>query len=525
MIKKTSTFIPVIALSIASTVQAQSRSETITVNQGILSGTTDGRVSSFKGIPFAAPPVKERRWKPPAPPRGWLGTRDATKFGPACIQPRLHGDDSEQSEDCLTLNIWKPAKVSPGVKLPIMFWIHGGAYTVGSGSMPIYDGTHFAEHGVILITANYRLGALGFFSHPALTSEDRNGYLANFGIMDNIAALKWVKENASSFGGDPENITIFGESAGGVSVNILMTAPVASGLFAKAISESSFGRIPLNPIRGDQPLTGEKIGLALAAKYGITGVGPDAATALRDLPPEKVAAIFNGGGKSDSLPSAMPVIDGKIVLESPYDAFVSGRENKVPLIIGGNSWEASLIPKVKAEPSEALDRFGALRPTILKIYPGSEVDKAQDSKTDVAMTEPNRSYAFLHSQHGQKSYTYYFSYVPEKLRKSLHGAPHGGEIPYVFGNLPKIETAFYDVTLPKATPQDRSISDAMISYWTNFARTGAPGTFAGKHWQSISPNNFFMEFGPSHAQPQPHFKQRQLDALEKAPDTVRLPSL
>ncbi|MBX7430720.1 carboxylesterase family protein [Mycobacterium sp. Y57] len=264
---------------------------TVEIAQGSVRGVTEGGVTSFRGIPFAAPPTGELRWRPPAPPASWNGTLDATEFGPSCIQGRYSGQQPvAQSEDCLTANVWTPDGTAPGANLPVMVWIYGGGFSIGSSALPDYDGTNFAERGVVLVSFNYRLGRLGYFAHPALTAEDPDGELGNYGLMDAIAALQWVQANIGALGGDPDNVTIFGESAGGMTVNYLMSSPRSQGLFDKAISQSGFNRLPMPPIRDGGPASGEQQGTAFAESLGITGAGPDTARALRDLPADTVWA-------------------------------------------------------------------------------------------------------------------------------------------------------------------------------------------------------------------------------------------
>jgi para-nitrobenzyl esterase len=243
---------------------AQAAPDTVKVVQGALHGAVAGDVASFKGIPFAAPPVGDLRWRPPQPAKPWAGMREATEFGPQCMQMRQVTPDVKESEDCLTLNVYTPANFKPGAKLPVMVFIHGGSFTSGSGSLFLYDGSHFAQRGVVLVTVNYRLGRLGFFAHPALTAEQPGAELANYGMMDNLAALKWVQANIAAFGGDPKNVTAFGESAGGILINDLMASPKAQGLFAKAISESGFGRIPGLPMT-----QAEKAGVTYSEGLGV----------------------------------------------------------------------------------------------------------------------------------------------------------------------------------------------------------------------------------------------------------------
>jgi para-nitrobenzyl esterase len=391
--------------------------------------------------------------------------------------------------------------------------------------MPIYDGSEFARRGVVLVTINYRLGLLGFFAHPALLAEPHEEGTGNFGVMDAIAALRWVRTNIAAFGGDPRNVTVFGESAGGQMVNALMTSPQASGLFQRAISQSAFNRVQWRTMRGTEGDTAERIGIEFARSQGIQGSDAQAAQALRALPAQRVGGIRIGGGTSGTLPLALPMVDGRVLTEQVLDAFTAGRAAKVPFITGSNGWEASLVPSVAKRPENTLAALGAVRGRVEKAYAGASLaDMALDVKTDVSSTEPVRQFARLHAANGQKAFAYHFSYLPKSQRDSLHGTPHGGEIAYVFGNLGDREVRFYDVVHPPATPQDRAISEAAITYWTNFARTGEPGSVAGVAWPTIGADDAFLEFGPETFSLRPHFRQRRLDALERAPQRVRLPA-
>lgn len=300
----------------------------VQTSAGILLGETRNGISSFKGIPYAAPPVGPNRWRAPQPLAAWQDERDATKFGADCAQmgwPRNGKEISKSSaEDCLYLNVWKPATTAVSTKIPVMVWIHGGGFVAGSGRESDSSYTQFAKNGVILVTINYRLGRLGFFAFPALSKEQQNEYTANYGYMDQIAALTWVKQNIAAFGGDPANITIFGESAGGVSVQSLLTIPSAKGLFQKAIIESGGGRDgvltgrPINKENADKyyPVSAEQIGLNFAKKHGIEGDGNAALQKLRLLP---VAEIVDGGQESDGPGGALtysgPILDGKLVMK------------------------------------------------------------------------------------------------------------------------------------------------------------------------------------------------------------------
>ncbi|HVY02725.1 MAG TPA: carboxylesterase family protein [Caulobacterales bacterium] len=483
------------ALAALSATNALALPDKIKIAQGALQGVTDDGVTSFKGIPFAPPPVGPLRWAPPQDPPKWKGVRAATSFGPSCTQATVRADTTS-SEDCLYLNVWSAA-ANAKAKLPVMVWIYGGAFVMGSSSYPTYDGARFAKQGVVLVSLNYRLGRFGFFAHPALTKEHPEGPLGNYGLMDQIAALKWVKDNIAKFGGDPNNVTIFGESAGGMSVNYLMVSPAARGLFEKAISESGFGRQALAPIRGG-PRGAEEAGAAWAKANG----APEGATAaqLRALPADVVAA--RGGGLAGAV-SSFPMIDGVILTEQVASAFAAGHQAPVPYLLGGNSYEASLF---RPTPEQVLPLLGAQKEAVVALF-GGEANLAKtvaDISTDRAITEPNRYLAREMKTVGKPAYVYYFSYLPEALRGTYLGLPHGGEIPYVFGNL-----------RPTATAQDRAISDAATKYWVAFAKTGDPGDAGGPRWPAYDEaSDEWMEFAADGPHVRARFRAAQLDWLE-----------
>jgi para-nitrobenzyl esterase len=479
---------------------------------GAVAGVTAGPVESFKGIPFAAPPTGDLRWRPPQPAPHWTGVRRASAFGPICEQQQRGAAPPPMSEDCLTLNVWRPAGAHPGARLPVMVWIYGGAFIYGSGSSPIYDGTQFARRGVVLVTFNYRLGRFGFFAHPAL--DGGPGPLGNYGLMDQIAALKWVKRNIAAFGGDPGNVTIFGESAGAISVNYLMASPAGRGLFAKAIAESGFGRSRPKPMRGER--SAESFDVAFATAHGVTGSDAAAAAALRALP----TAVLNAapGGLGDpGLPS--PMLDGQIVTESIAEAFARHHEAPVPYLEGGNSYEASLFPRAADFPGPVIARAGDPAKVIAVYGNAAPAEVARELTTDTLITEPNRLLARDMASQGLPAYVYRFSYVPAAARPTSFGAAHGAEVVYVFDNLPDHPLDIGPRTIPAALPADRKISRALHAYWIAFARTGRPGAAGGPAWPRYTlAGDALLEFGADGVNVRHAFAKPRLDLIEAATD-------
>ena len=486
------------ALALLTAGNALALPDTISVSQGKLHGVTAEGVTSFKGIPFAPPPVDALRWMPPQKAPKWKGVREANAFGPSCMQAALRAG-MNISEDCLYLNVWSSAPKAKA-KQPVMVWIYGGAFVQGSSSFPTYDGARFAKQGVVLVSLNYRLGRFGFFAHPALTKENPKGPLGNYGLMDQIAALKWVKANIAKFGGDPNNVTIFGESAGGMSVNYLMVSPQARGLFNKAISESGFGRQNLPPIRGEGR-SGEAAGIAWAKTKTINEDAP--ASALRAIPAADVGGTIGGLAGAAS---TFPMMDGVIMTEQVASAFAAGHQAPVPYLVGGNSYEASLF---RPTPEQVLPLLGPKKDEIVDLFGGpTNINKTvADMSTDRAITEPNRYLARNMKSVNQPAYVYYFSYLPEALRATSIGVPHGGEIGYVFGNL-----------RDTATPADRAISDAATKYWVQFAKTGNPSDAGGTVWPAYAQaDDEWLEFGFDGPQVRKNFRKAQLDWLEANP--------
>lgn len=462
------------ALAILAAVPAGA--QTAQIEGGALRGARIGGLDIYKGIPYAAAPTGERRWLAPAPFAKWSGVRDATAFGADCVHTRGEYESDRKgaamSEDCLFLNVWAPTKRKPG-GAPVMFWIHGGSFTAGSGSQALYDGAALAARGVIVVTINYRLGRFGFFAHPALTAEAGAGPTGNWGLMDQVAALRWVRANIRAFGGDPAKVTIFGESAGGGSVNSLMAMPAARGLFARAIAESGGGRD-----EGVTLATAEAKGRAFAQG---AGVADGDLAALRAISSDKMLANMTSL-TGDAPTYSGPMIDGRLVRERTDVAFLAGRQAPVPYLVGANSYEIGFLPAPVRKPFTAMmaAKLGAPVPDVKAAY-GSADAYERNFAGDVMFIEPARFLAGLNETH--RSYLYRFDYVAENQRASDSGASHGSELPFVFGTLN---------TLGKpATDSDRAMAKLIGDYWADFAKTGNPNGRAREVWKAYSPKEGF----------------------------------
>ena len=488
-----------VSLTVLATASLFAQSEPVSTATGKLQGAIQGPVESFKGVPFAAPPVGELRWRAPQPVKPWSGIKQANAYSADCMQVPFPSDaaplGTAPAEDCLYLNVWRPAGTAPDAKLPVMFWIYGGGFVNGGSSPAVYDGSKFAEKGVVFVSANYRLGRFGFFGFPELTREDADGMLGNYGFMDQIAALKWIQKNAAAFGGDPSNVTVFGESAGGFSVSMLLTSPLTGGLFSKAIIESGGGRTNLGGQRylstvvPNGPPSADSVGVEFAKSVGIDGTDKKALEALRKLPAEKVLGNLNMASMGQPGYSG-PMIDGRVVLADPQSLYLSGEGWRVPIMIGANSLD---IGFGSAKDKDALFApFGIYRDKAVSAYDPSGSGELRSVQYSVAMdhmmVEPARFVATVFASEGVPSYEYRFSYVAESMRSKWPGAPHATEIPFVFDTV----AAKYGKDL---APMDETIARDMLSYWVAFAKTGDPSTGNTPAWPRYSPaTDLLMNF-------------------------------
>lgn len=466
--------------------------EPVKIESGLVSGVDLDGVHAYLGIPYAAPPTGDLRWRPPQSAKPWSGVLHATKFGLACMQtPLPRAEAMETSEDCLTVNVWTPVAKS-NAPLPVMVWIHGGGFRNGGGRL---SGRGLVPQGVILVGIQYRLGYFGFYAHPALTEEQRGGELANYGLMDQIAALKWVKRNIAAFGGDPSRVTIFGESAGGSSVLYLMSSPEARGLFARAICESGAGFAEPR-----QFAEMEKLGVRDAADLGV-GEGPAAIAALRKMPAKELMQALDRvrlkHGETTAL-STWPALDGKVVTGTNGEIFESGKQAPVPLIIGSNSYEGSLMGPRRTPP---LPADQAIRKLYLDEAHGNARLAAAKLFGDGGFEAPSRLLARAMEKVHEPAWLYFFSCVPEKIRGTVPGAAHASEIQFVTGTIVGSEA-------------DRRMAERASAFWVRFARTGNPNPPGATQWPAYSATtDRLLEFGDEIAV-RTHFRKAQLDYVE-----------
>jgi para-nitrobenzyl esterase len=468
------------------------------IAQGVLIGDTVPGVSIYRGIPYAAPPVGALRWAAPQPPPSWSAPRLATAFGASCVQFRddttaVTGPDAaHQSEDCLVLNVYAPRPTRTPRPLPVMVWIHGGGYQQGSAGIRYYDGTALARHGIVVVTLNYRLGPLGFFALPGLTPR-----LANYAFLDQIAALRWVRANIAAFGGDPAQVTLAGESAGGDAVLHLVTSPLASGLFARAIVESGGRATSAVDAR-----SAEHAGTRLAAC--VVPGATDALAALRALP----ADAFRAGARrciAGSIGGTGPVIDGTVIVDTPARRFAAGRDAPVPLLIGTNSDEGSILGRGNPWLDTLAARWGAAEVSRLdSLYQnGSSRLTVHQAWGDLEFTAPARAMARARVAAGHPTWVYAYTYLRLAQRGRVVGAPHGAEIPMVFR----------DFDLPGFGPMfasaDSAVGAQVSNDWLSFIQTGDPGWPAYRR-----PTDTVMQFADT-ARAVERYREAQLDEIDR----------
>jgi para-nitrobenzyl esterase len=472
---------------VSGSIVSSAAEDTVRLDSGSITGVTaDGGVRVFRGIPYAAAPVGEMRWRAPQAVAHWDGVRKADQFGAMCMQPAFRGaapaanppanapvNAPKMSEDCLFLNVWT-ATAAASEKRPVMVWIHPGGYSTGSGAAPGYDGEALARKGVVLVTINYRLGPFGFFSHPELTKESEHHASGNYGLLDQIAALQWVQSNIAAFGGDPKRVTVFGDSAGSASISNLMASPLAKGLFQRASGESgAWMGLSVGPLR---PLfDAEQAGAKMAEEMHASSLAE-----LRAKPADELLKAGRGGG---------PVVDGWLLPEDPAKIFAEGKQNDVPLIVGSNKDEGTFfLQPTTAEKfiDSSRKKFGDQADAFLKLYPAGSDDEANASQMAAFRDElafVMRVWARAQTKTGHsKTYLYYFTHEPPPpvvattRGASGTGATHGAEAQFIFQNL----------LPPRAwTDVDHQVSETMSSYWVNFATSGDPNGKGLAKWPSF----------------------------------------
>lgn len=467
------------------------------VTQGQLAGIWQDQIRVFRGIPYASPPIGEQRWRPPAPPGRWRGVRDAAAFGPSCFQP-LYPRESvyfEQpgamSEDCLTLNIWAPRDADGA---PVMVWIHGGALLRGASASPMYDGGEFAKRGVVFVSINYRLGVFGWLAHPALSAESPEHVSGNYGLLDQIAGLQWVRHNIRAVGGDPNNVTVMGESAGALSITYLLTSPRARGLFARAILQSA-------NTRAVPRLRDEAFGLTPAEATGVAlaeSLGAHTLADLRAMAPEALtAAALRGRFASQG------TIDGVVLPAQVVETFDRGEQAQVPILAGFNSGEVrsqrGLVPAAPASAAaydyEIQRRYLDLAPAFLRLYPASDMSESLLAATrDAVYGWSIERMVRQQIAAGRPAYLYVFDRCYPSARARDLCAFHASELPFVFGRAGQPANLPPNWPVPK-DEEDRRLGQRTIEYWVAFARTGAPSSANGPEWPAYGASEAYMRLG------------------------------
>ena len=468
------------------------------VAEGTLVGFTMGDVATFKGVPFATPPVGTRRWQPPEPPAPWSGKRLATDFSPACVQAAYPEGSMftsplrATSEDCLYLNVWS-ADLQPAAPAPVMVWIHGGGLTRGTGATGLYDGTRLARKGVVVVTINYRLGVFGYLAHPELSEESPQGASGNYGTLDQIAALRWVQDNIAAFGGDPSRVTVFGESAGSWSVNHLTATPLAAGLFQRAIGQSggNFAPMPERARAANGLPSAEAAGAQFATEAGAADLA-----ALRAMTAAEVLAV----AESTRAELAAANVDGWVFPKQIAAIFAAGDHNNVDLIVGSNADEGTNLLPPPEDPEAAWAGLGKLvgaefMADVRRVYDtGAGVaGPYYGAFRDTIFTWQMREWARLARRSNENVYRYYFTFAPAEPLGGRLGAFHAAEIQYVFNNEDFLQTLGLG---GKPARRDRALGAAMSDYWVAFAKTGVPAPEGRPQWPRFeTESDAYLEFG------------------------------
>jgi para-nitrobenzyl esterase len=481
----------------------------IKVEGGSISGTKNatGDVVIFKGIPFAAPPVGDLRWKSPAPVRPWSGVKECTSFGPSPMQgkptpfmvytPEFLIPEEPISEDCLHLNVWTAAK-NPSEKRPVLVWIYGGGFSSGGSACAIYDGEALAKKGVVLVSINYRVGAMGFFAHPELSKENSNNASGNYGLLDQIAALKWVQKNISAFGGDPSNVTIAGQSAGSMSVNCLVASPLAKGLFNKAIAESGSNMVSKGLIRTTDLAIAERTGNELAATAGYSSISE-----LRKLSAEQIQDKIKG--------RFGPVIDGYVLPEPIPQIFAKNSQNNVALLTGWNQDERfSQLTSMAEFKKQVESKYSSNAEKIFKYYPSNSEEQSIESQKALGRDETfgisNYAWAKIQSRGKNKAYLYNFLRKPPAEGDFVqYGAFHTAEVPYAFNTLKYFKRPLQ--------PSDYALGALMSSYWTNFAKTGDPNAEGLPEWPAFDEGKAMVMMFDEKSSAKPFPRKEAMDTL------------
>lgn len=453
----------------------------VQLDSGLISGgaTSETGIRVFKGIPFAEPPVGDLRWRPPQPVGSWDGVRQADEFGNVCIQPPGMGrlniavleDSPPLDEDCLFLNVWTGAE-SAAERRPVMVYAFGGAFTEGGGSVALYDGTRLARKGAVVVTLNYRLGPFGFFVHPELAAESEHNAAGNYGLMDVVAVLRWVQANIAAFGGDPGNVTLFGQSAGAMMVAVLAASPEADGLFHRGIAQSAgWMGLTMTPMR--TRAQSEQQGLEGAEELGAPSLAE-----LRALPADEITALRGAG----------IVVDGWVIPEDLTAVFEQGRQNDVDVLVGSTRDEGSFLaggPSAEEWENQIRGRWGDLADRVLALYPSGQVEESFPALFSDELAWQMRLLGERQADNGDRAYAYLFAYAPPvDPGVPSRGAAHAAEIPYVFNNLGQLPL-YPDNSSPvlaAASESGQALAELMSSYWVNFARSGDPNGEGLPEW-------------------------------------------